>query len=147
MQLEDASRGLQYLHSMDLAHGHLKGVRFSYLLPNNDLTLVQGNVLISDNIRACLVDVGLTRVAGDLGSTSASSQAPSFSGANTGRWCPPELLDPERFESKGGGPTKEGDVYSMAMTIYEVSSLRNESGRSVEVALGSNGQNPVLRAQ
>ena len=26
LQLEDASRGLQYLHSMDLAHGHLKGV-------------------------------------------------------------------------------------------------------------------------
>ena len=27
-QLADAARGVQYLHSLDLAHGDLKGVRF-----------------------------------------------------------------------------------------------------------------------
>ena len=41
-------------------------------------------------------------------------------GATTVRWSPPELLDPERFGSKRGGPTKKSDIYSMGMTIYEV---------------------------
>ena len=38
-------------------------------------------------------------------------------------------------------------MYSIGMTIYEVSFLRYKSGRSVEAALGFDGQNPVLRAQ
>lgn len=59
-------------------------------------------------------------VAGDLGSAGATSQTSTCTDANTRRWCPPELLDPERFGSKGDGPTKKGDVYSMGMTIYEV---------------------------
>ena len=106
---------------------------------------MQANILVSDNRRACLADVGLTRVAGDLGSAAATSQTSTSTDANTRRWCPPELLDPERFGSKGDGPTKKGDVYSMGMTIYEVSFIRRESGRFTEVVLGSDGQNPVLR--
>ena len=109
---------------------------------------MQGNILISDEGRACLADIGPVRVAGDLGSATVSSQAPSSSDANTRRWCPPELLDPERFESMRGGPTKKADIYSMAMTIYEVRSFRYKvTSRSIEVALGSDGQNPFFRAQ
>jgi hypothetical protein len=93
---------------------------------------VQGNILVSEEGRACLADVGLTRVAGDLGSTTVTAQQSTSSGANTLRWCPPELLDPERFASKRGGPTKKADMYSMAMTIYEVSFLRYESDCSIK---------------
>ena len=63
------------------------------------------------------------------------------------RWSPPELLDAERFEFKGGGPTKMGDVYSMAMTIHEVSFLQCKFGQSIEIGLGSDGHAPISRAQ
>ncbi|KAF9654244.1 kinase-like protein [Thelephora ganbajun] len=102
--LEDAACGLQYLHGVDLAHGDLKG----------------GNILVSEDGRVCLADVGLTRIAGDLGSTTATSHTSTINGASTLRWCPPELLDPERFGSKRSSPTKKSDIYSMAMTVYEV---------------------------
>ena len=82
---------------------------------------MQANILVSDERRACLADVGLTRVAGDLNSAAATSQTSTSTDTNTRRWCPPELLDPERFGSKGDGPTKKGDTYSMGMTVYEVS--------------------------
>ena len=93
---------------------------------------MQGNILVSGEGRARLADVGLTRVAGDLGSTSVTGQQSTSSGANTLRWCPPEVLDPERFGSKRGGPTKKADMYSMAMTIYEVSFLQYESDCGVK---------------
>ena len=63
------------------------------------------------------------------------------------RWSPPELLGTERSEPKRSGPTKESDIYSMSMTIYEVSFLQYKSGQSIEVVLGSYGQAPVSRAQ
>jgi len=110
------------------------------------LTLSQANILVSDDLSACLADVGLTRVAGDMVS-AATSHTSTSSGGNTRRWCPPELLDPERFKSKRGGPTKKADMYSMGMTIYEVSFLQYRSGRSVEVALGPDGQYPIFRVQ
>ena len=59
------------------------------------------------------------------------------------RWSPPEMLDPERFGSKRAGPTKQSDVYSMAMTIYEVSFFKSKSGPSIEVTSGSHGQHPI----
>jgi len=59
------------------------------------------------------------------------------------RWSPPELLDTERSKSQRGGPTKESDIYSMSMTIYEVSFLQHKSGRGIEVVVGFDGQAPV----
>ena len=129
-------RGLQYLHSIELAHGNLKGVRFPNGFQIPALTLLQRNVLISDGGRACLADIGLTKVAGDLDSP-ATPATPS--GTTTARWSPPELLNPERFGSRGGGPTTKSDIYSMGMTIYEVSVLRCTSGPSTEVVLGPYG--------
>ena len=55
------------------------------------------------------------------------------------RWSPPEMLDPERFGSKRSRPTKNSDIYSMAMTVYEVSFFRSKPGRGIEVTLGSYG--------
>jgi len=102
--LEEATRGLQYLHGMELAHGNFKGA----------------NILISDEGRAYLTDVGLTRVAADLNTATNESNQSLPGGAGALNWCPPELLDPERFGSKRAGPTKKADIYSMAMTFYEV---------------------------
>jgi len=134
LQLEEASSGLQYFHNMDLAHGDLKGVRFLHPVSNDGTYRNAGSILISDDGRACLADTGLTRVAG---ATTVSSQAPSSKTSGVGI---PELLDPERFESTRGGPTKKSYTYSMAMTTYEMCPLRYKlTGQSVEVALGSDG--------
>ena len=62
------------------------------------------------------------------------------------RWAPPERLGPERFGSTVDDPGKKSDMYSMGMTIYEVSFLQFKPGRNIEVALGSHGQDPILRA-
>jgi serine/threonine protein kinase len=107
---------------------------------------VQGNILVTDEGSARLADIGLTRVAGEL--NTVASAMPSTTGASAGRWSPRERLDPERFGSKGSSrPTKKSDIYSMAMTIYEVSILRCRSGQAIDVVPGSDGQNPVLRVQ
>lgn len=145
--MEDVARGLQYLHDTDLAHGNLKGVRFLRIFSNDDTHwLVQKNILISDDGCACIADVGLTRIAPDMVSVTAGSMTDDNSNCSS-RWGAPELLDPERFGSKRRGPTKKSDIHSMGMTIYEVSFLQRKSGGSIEVALGSHGQHPILRVQ
>jgi serine/threonine protein kinase len=104
---------------MDLAHGNLKGVRFIFgLICRRQYSFyLQANIVVSEEGRACLTDVGLTRVTKNL----CFSAAVATGGSKFVRWCAPELLVPD--ESKRGGPTKESDIYAMGMTIYEVSSL------------------------
>jgi len=75
----------------------------------------------------------------DQNSTAATSQTTSTNGDNTPRWCAPELLDPERYGLKRGGPTKESDIYSMGMTIYQVSLPRRTPDGNIEVVAGSDG--------
>ena len=96
------------------------------------LTLVQENILVSDDGRACLAD------------PATASETSAF---NAIRWSPPELLDTERFEFKKGGPAKKSDVYSMSMTIYEVRFPRSKSSQNIEVVPGSYEQAPIPRAQ
>ena len=36
------------------------------------------------------------------------------------RWMSPELLDPERFGSCDGRPTKQSDCYALGTAVYEV---------------------------
>jgi len=64
------------------------------------------------------------RIAGDLGGTVSAPDATTSPHASPQRWHSPELLDPGRFGSQRGDPTKKGDVHSIGMTIYEVSFLR-----------------------
>jgi len=78
------------------------------------------------------------RIAGDLGGTVTVSNATASTDASPQRWRLPEELDPGRLDSKRGGPTQKADIYSMGMTIYEVSFLQYKSGLSVEVGLGPN---------
>jgi serine/threonine protein kinase len=107
-------------------------------------------VLVSDEGRACLANAGLTWVAGNPNSpvSTPDSESPKTNGVSTLRWSPRERLDPERFGSKSGSdPTRMSDIYSMAMTIYEVSILRYKSGQAVDAVAGSDGRSPVPRAQ
>ena len=127
---------------MDLAHGDLKPVRSLTLFANGNPHFMQANVLIDDDGRAYLADFGLTRLAGDLSSSTTTS---TTEGGFSVRWCPPELLDPERFRSTNSGPTKKSDIYSMAMTIYQVSFLEYGLGNSADIVLGFNGQSSILR--
>ena len=85
------------------------------------------------------------RVAGDLSSNTATTNTSTTDGGYTVRWSAPELLDPERFGLKRGGPTKKSDIYSMAMTIYEVSFLQHKLGLGAELVLGFDRQSPILR--
>ena len=87
------------------------------------------------------------RIAGDLSSGTATTNTSTTDGDCTVRWSAPEILDPERFGFKRGGPTKKSDIYSMGMTIYEVSFLQHKLGGVFELVLDSDGQNPILRME
>ena len=84
--------------------------------------------MIHEDGRACLTDVGFTRVASDLSSNTGLTDTSTTETGCTMRWSAPELRDPERYGLKKGGPTKKADIYSMAMTIYEVSFLQSTLG-------------------
>ena len=90
--------------------------------------------MISENDRVCLADVGLVRIADDLGVAVSVPDTTTSPGASPQRWNSPEQLDPGRFGTQGGDPIKKGDIHSMGMTIYEVSLLRYKSDGSNEVA-------------
>ena len=80
---------------MKVVHSDLKGV----------------NILITDTLRACIGDFGLSRVASDTWSLglTITTRPPG-----TGRWLAPELL-------AGGVASKESDVYALGCVYFEVS--------------------------
>ncbi|KAK1224861.1 hypothetical protein PQX77_012211 [Marasmius sp. AFHP31] len=89
----DVASGLAYLHSKKIVHGDLKGV----------------NILITDSLRACIADFGLSRIEKHgLGLTTSGARP-----TGTMRWQAPELLHGER-------PSLESDVYSFACVCYEI---------------------------
>ncbi|KAI0929526.1 hypothetical protein AcW1_010014 [Taiwanofungus camphoratus] len=98
----DVATGLEYLHSMRVVHGDLKGV----------------NILISEEEHACLADFGLADVMynhNTLNTVSTSSR-----NAGSVRWMAPELLDPEHFQLATSRPTQPSDIYSFAMVMFEI---------------------------
>ncbi|WRT70781.1 uncharacterized protein IL334_007780 [Kwoniella shivajii] len=89
------AQGMEYLHSRDIIHGDLKGQ----------------NILIDDEGLPRLCDFGLSRIKLDI--TSKSSISSSGSVAGTLRFEPPERLRLYPL-------SKECDVYSFAMTIFQI---------------------------
>ncbi|KAK1224858.1 hypothetical protein PQX77_012208, partial [Marasmius sp. AFHP31] len=119
----DVTSGVAYLHSKKIVHGDLKGV----------------NILITDSLRACIGDFGLSRVADTQFRITASTTRP----VGTARWLAPELL------LHGGGPSKESDMYSYACVCYEIftglqpfSELVNEMAVAFNVAQGKRPSRP-----
>ena len=108
--------GLHYLHSSNIVHGDLKGVRHSILclelFQSQTLTPTnsKANILIDGEGRARLTDFGLTSIIrGEKSLVSAQDSTV----ANATTWAAPEIL--------GGGPiSKEGDIFTFAMVAVEV---------------------------
>lgn len=108
-QLFGVAKGLCYLHSGNVIHGDLKGVRRSKFRFTVALTPDQKNVLVDDSGQARIADFGFATVARSLDSIrSASNQR-----GHSVRWAAPEIL-------KGGKHSKEADIFSLAMVMIEV---------------------------
>ena len=102
-QLSDVAEGLSFLHSCDIVHGALGGVRdcskswlATILIP------IQPNILVDTAGRARITGFGLAAV----------TRIPD-PGYGT-QWIAPEILD------NPGAYSKEGDVFSFAMVTIEV---------------------------
>ncbi|KZT07864.1 kinase-like protein [Laetiporus sulphureus 93-53] len=93
--------GLEYLHSKDIVHGDLKGA----------------NILIDDNGVPRLADFGLATVVYRMQTVNTASESHR---GGTYRWMAPELFDPEKFGLPHVRPSKESDVYGLAMVMWEV---------------------------
>ncbi|KAF9781364.1 kinase-like domain-containing protein [Thelephora terrestris] len=103
--LADAVEGLRYLHNASIVHGDLKG----------------SNVLIANTnpVSACLADFGSMTVVDDP-SLGMEAEETEVDGGTT-PFMAPERLVPSRFGLDfRGSPTKEADIYAMAMVIYQV---------------------------
>ena len=109
-QLFDLAKGLCYLHSCNVIHGDLKGVR-GY--PNSRFTTIltpnQPNVLVDRFGHARIADFGLATVTQNLDSIRSASLQRGYSP----RWTAPEVLE-------GGKLSKEADIFSFAMVMIEV---------------------------
>ncbi|KXN89363.1 Dual specificity protein kinase splA [Leucoagaricus sp. SymC.cos] len=92
--LRGVAKGLNYLHSADIAHGNIKC----------------SNTLVSDAGEACISDFGMAKAIAAVTKTSALTSLQHNGGT---RWLAPEIVD-------GGSPSKSSDTYSFAMTILEL---------------------------
>lgn len=100
--LSQAACGLDYLHSLSIVHSAVN----------------PGNILVDGGGNACLGDVGITGIITDPAVVEPGSTTTSKPGVV--RYMSPELLNPTQFNLQNSNPTKESDVYSLAMTAYEV---------------------------
>jgi serine/threonine protein kinase len=109
-QLSDVAKGLCYLHSCNVVHGDLKGVRScSKSRFTTSFTRVQLNILVDGSGHARIADFGLATVTQSLDSI----QSPSRQHGYTARWAAPEVLDE-------GVYSKEADIFAFAMVMIEV---------------------------
>ncbi|KAL0563919.1 Receptor-interacting serine/threonine-protein kinase 1, partial [Marasmius crinis-equi] len=120
----DVAAGLSYLHLMKIVHSDLKGV----------------NVLITDALRACIADFGLSRVTDTQGLKITSTNSRS---GGTGRWLVPELL------LGGGAISSESDMYAYGCVCYEIFTgqhpfpeLPNEAAVVLAVSSGKHPSRP-----
>jgi len=110
-QLSDVTDGLNYLHSSNVIHGDLKGVRdYSRSHFTTIFTPSQSAVLVDATGRARIMGFGLPVVTQSLDSIRS---APAGCG-HSARWIAPEVLDGQGIFSK------EGDIFSFAMVVIEV---------------------------
>ncbi|KAJ7473171.1 kinase-like domain-containing protein [Mycena galericulata] len=107
--------GLEYLHSMNIVHGDLRG----------------NNILISDDFHVCLADFGLTTtiVNGEGDQSSSSNRAGSM------RWFAPELIDPLRFGVERFVRTRATDIYAFACVCIELHTGKPPFAKLTEAAV------------
>ena len=112
-QLCDVAEGLNYIHSRNVVHGAIKGVR-TLEFADNLAEIAQSNLLVDHLGRARVTDFILAAVNQNQCSTCGVAKAHSL---NT-RWSAPEVSE---FSSEIGPLTDKADVFSFAMVIIEVS--------------------------
>ncbi|KAG8692025.1 hypothetical protein FRC09_011481 [Ceratobasidium sp. 395] len=97
-----ALRGLCYLHGLKILHGDLKGT----------------NILIKDDLTACLSDLGLARSSNEATMTS-------LRGNGSTRYMSPEILltDDAQGIQKTPVKTLESDIFAFGLVIREVGCL------------------------
>ncbi|KAF7349166.1 Kinase-like protein [Mycena sanguinolenta] len=101
--LLEIAQGLDYLHSMNIVHGDLRGT----------------NILISDDGNVCLSDFGLATSIDDADSTTAGVTS-SSNRAGSVRFFAPELIHPPKFGCPNFLRTKASDVYAFACVSLEL---------------------------
>jgi hypothetical protein len=79
----------------------------------------QANILVDDNYRARLADFGVATVL--YNSPTAATTTYGGGVAGTVRWMSPELHELPEEGVAGPKPSVLSDIYSLAMTIWEVS--------------------------
>jgi len=110
-QVCDVASGLYYIHTCNVVHGDLKGVRNYYeSCFAAVLTRVQPNILVDATSRARIADFSLTTVTKNLDSIRSATGAHG----NTAQWTAPEIL------KESGTFSKEADIFSFAMVMIEV---------------------------
>ncbi|KAF8437621.1 kinase-like domain-containing protein, partial [Boletus edulis BED1] len=114
------------VHSCSIVHGDLSGVRivtprYTHITPL--ILIVQSNILIHGNGRACIADFGLSMVLTEFGGSTFTA---SCHARGTLRWIAPELLDLEISEDETGeespyvAPTTQSDVYSFGSIMLQI---------------------------
>jgi len=99
--LEEAATGLKYLHDTRLVHGGLQA-RYIY---------------IDDDGHARLGNAGHASIDRERGGSMLGGQSTGVGDGGHFRYIPPEFLTEEGGKKPA---TRESDIYSMGMTIYEV---------------------------
>jgi serine/threonine protein kinase len=105
--------GLGHLHTMGVVHGNVhpvNDVNHYIYMPLPYLPISQGNVMITQARKACLVDVGMRALVNHC---FHSDNIPL-----SAHWC---YKAPEEL-AEGKSYTKAADVYGFAGTVYAVCS-------------------------
>ena len=84
---------------------------------------VQENILINEEGKACLGDFGITAAITEPTAAQQSNTNMSTSKPGVVRYMAPELLNPPQFGLARSNYSKETDVFSFAMTTYQVLAL------------------------
>ena len=117
-KVQDIAEGIQYLHTENIIHGDLKGVKLIVLcLYHRSEGFFQVNILVDPSGRACLADFGLSAVA-DSRIAHWTSHSSAGSTGGSVRWQAPELNDPASDTVVHN--SKESDVYAFSCVCYEV---------------------------
>jgi len=85
--------------------------------PRALILATQGNILVADDLRCCLSDLGLASVI----ETQSLNASVSKSTHGTLRWMAPELIDPNSFPGYGSKMRIKADIYAFGCTMLEVS--------------------------
>ncbi|KAJ7468639.1 kinase-like domain-containing protein [Mycena latifolia] len=101
--LLQVAEGLEYLHSMNVVHGDLRGT----------------NILVSDDWHVFLADFGLATIA-DTASTTSGVLTSTSHHAGSARWLAPELIQPTSFGCDKFQRTPASDVYAFACVCLEL---------------------------